>query len=115
MHAKPASIFDEVQTPPLGTFTFRRHVPEDETAPVTDRLQRPQHGLHRVEWATEGVEFHLGHGDWIDLLHTNSFELERLVELYPTEDAAEHPYYSALSLEWAKQWPAEEIWVARKR
>ena len=89
--------------------------PEDETAPVTDRLQRPQHGLHRVEWATEGVEFHLGHGDWIDLLHTNSFELERLVELYPTEDAAEHPYYSALSLEWAKQWPAEEIWVARKR
>jgi hypothetical protein len=33
VHAKPASIFDEVQTPPLGTFTFRRHVPEDETAP----------------------------------------------------------------------------------
>jgi len=48
-------------------------------------------------------------------LHTNSFELERLVELYPEEDAAEHPYYSALSLEWAKKWPAEEIWVAHKR
>ena len=48
-------------------------------------------------------------------LHTNSFELERLVELYPEEDAAEHPYYSALSLEWAKKWPAEEIWMAHKR
>ena len=89
--------------------------PEDENAPVTDRLQRPQYGLHRVKWETEGVEFHLGHGDWIELLYTNSFELERLVELYPEEDAAEHPYYSALSLEWAKQWPAEEIWVAHKR
>jgi SAM-dependent methyltransferase len=89
--------------------------PEDENAPVTDRLQRPQRGLHRVEWATEGVEFHLGHGDWIDLLHTNGFELERLVELYPSEDAAEHPYYSGLPVEWAKKWPAEEIWVGRKR
>jgi SAM-dependent methyltransferase len=92
-----------------------RPVGVDENVLVTDRLERPQYGLHRVEWATEGVEFHLGHGNWIDLLHTNSFELERLVELYPAEDAAEHPYYSGLSLEWAKRWPAEEIWVARKR
>jgi SAM-dependent methyltransferase len=89
--------------------------PEDENAPVTDRLQRPQRGLHRLAWPTEGVEFHLGHGDWIDLLHRNGFEVERLVELYPPDDAAEHPYYSLVPVEWAKQWPAEEIWVARKQ
>ena len=88
---------------------------DDETAAVTDRLQRPQRGLHRVEWETEGVEFHLGHGDWIDLLHSNGFEIERLVELYPSEDAPEHPYYSAVPLEWARRWPAEELWAARKR
>ncbi len=52
--------------------------PDDENASATDRLQRPQRGLHRLEWASEGVEFHLGHGEWIDLLHSNGFELERL-------------------------------------
>jgi SAM-dependent methyltransferase len=89
--------------------------PEDEGAPATERLQRPQRGLHRLEWASEGVEFHLGHGDWIELLRGNGFELERLAELYPPVDAREHPYYTGTTLEWAQRWPAEEIWVARKR
>jgi SAM-dependent methyltransferase len=89
--------------------------PEDENEPTTDRLQRPQRGLCRIDWQTEGVEFHLGHGDWIDLLLVNGFELERLVELYAAEDAPPHPYYSALPVEWARRWPAEEIWAARKR
>jgi SAM-dependent methyltransferase len=107
---------------PGGRLVFLRNstlavlcYPEDENAPASDRLQRPQRGLHRLEWENEGVEFHLGHGDWIDLLHANGFELERLVELYPTDDAREHPYYTGSSLEWARQWPAEEIWAARKR
>jgi SAM-dependent methyltransferase len=88
---------------------------DDETASATDRLQRPQRGLHRLDWDTEGVEFHLGHGEWIDLLRGNSFELERLVEIYAPEDASAHPYYSAVPVEWARRWPAEEIWAARKR
>ena len=62
-------------------------------------------GLHRVEWETEGVEFHLGHGDWIDLLHANGFELERLVELYAPEDAREHRTTTSCRLEWAQRWP----------
>ena len=33
IHTKPASIFDEVETPLLATLTFRRHVPEEETTP----------------------------------------------------------------------------------
>ena len=90
-------------------------MPEDERARATDRLQRSQRGLHRVEWETEGVEFHLGHGEWIDLLHSNGFELERLVELYAADEAREHPYYSGPPVEWARRWPAEEIWAARKR
>jgi SAM-dependent methyltransferase len=87
---------------------------DDETAPVTERLQRPQRGLHRLAWETEGIEFQLGHGDWIDLLRGNGFEVERLVELYPPDNAVEHEYYSAVPVEWARRWPAEEIWSARK-
>jgi SAM-dependent methyltransferase len=84
--------------------------------PATEQLVRPQRGLHRIEWEdTGGVEFHLGHGDWIDLLLANGFEVERLIELYPPDDADDHGYYDFVTAEWARKWPAEEIWTARKR
>ena len=83
--------------------------------PVTNTLVRPQAGLHRIEWPDTGeVEFHLGHGDWIDLLRGSGFELERLVELFAPPHAETHEYYGFVSAEWARQWPAEEIWKARK-
>jgi SAM-dependent methyltransferase len=83
---------------------------------VTEQLQRPQAGLHRIDWPdTHEVEFHLGHGEWIDLLRANGFEVERLVELYAPAESETHAYYGHVTAEWARQWPAEEIWVARKR
>jgi len=85
--------------------------PDDH--PVVETLQRAQKGMHRFEW--DGVEFHLAHGERIDLLRANGFELERLVELYAPPDAKDHPYYDFVSAEWAKRWPAEEIWVCRKK
>jgi ubiquinone/menaquinone biosynthesis C-methylase UbiE len=83
---------------------------------VTERLQRPQRGLGRVEWPdTKEVEFHLPHGELLDLLRANGFDVERLVELYAPEDAKTHEYYGYVTAEWARKWPADEIWVARKR
>jgi len=83
---------------------------------VGEQLARPQFELRRVEWPDTGeVEFQLGHGDWIDLLHANGFEVERLVELYAQPDAEMHTYYKYVTVEWARKWPADEIWVARKR
>ncbi len=80
-----------------------------------ERLHRPQRGLHRIEWEDTGeIEFHLGHGDLIDVLRESGFQLERLVELYAPDDAQTHAYYDYVSAEWARKWPAEEIWVARK-
>jgi SAM-dependent methyltransferase len=84
--------------------------------PVGERLARAQRGLHRIEWPDTGeIEFHLGHGEWIDLLRENGFEIERLIELYAPDDAKTHTYYDYVTPEWAHKWPAEEIWVARKR
>jgi SAM-dependent methyltransferase len=87
-----------------------------DTGDVVDRLMRPQAGMYRYEWPGEiGVEFHLPHGEWIDLLHANDFEVERLIELYAREDSVRHDFYGYVEPEWARKWPAEEIWVARAR
>lgn len=81
---------------------------------TAESLQRPQFGAYRIQWSdAEGTEYHLAHGDWIDLLRASGFEIERLIELKAPESAKEHEYYDYVAPEWARQWPAEEIWVAR--
>jgi SAM-dependent methyltransferase len=85
-------------------------------AGVGEQLVRPQSNLYRTEWPdTHEVEFHLGHSDWIDLLRANGFEIERLVELYAPPDGETHTYYKYVTADWARKWPADEIWVTRKR
>ena len=49
----------------------------------------------------------------IRVLREAGFEIEALHELRPAADATTR--YEWVSLEWARQWPCEEIWVARKR
>jgi SAM-dependent methyltransferase len=79
-------------------------------------LLRPLFGMYRMEWPSEvGVEFHLPHGEWIRLLRAHGFEVEALHELQAPEDAEAHRYYDYVGPDWARQWPSEEIWVARKR
>jgi SAM-dependent methyltransferase len=87
--------------------------PDDDDAPVGTALERPYFGMHRFSW--EGsVEFHLGYGDWIRLLRSNGFEILDLIELRAPEGARESHHAGLPSLEWARSWPSEEIWRARK-
>jgi SAM-dependent methyltransferase len=81
-----------------------------------ERLVRPQFGMRRFEWPgeDEGVEFHLPHGEWIRLLRRHGFTVEALHELQAPPDAVTHPYYDFVTADWARRWPSEEIWVARK-
>ena len=51
---------------------------------------------------------------WIELLRANGFEVERLIEVQAPPDAETHEFYAYVTAEWARQWPAEDIWVARK-
>ena len=71
-------------------------------------------GMHRLEWADGGVEFHLGHGDMFRALKTAGFVVEDLVELFAADDAETHEYYDFVTADWARKWPVEEIWAARK-
>jgi SAM-dependent methyltransferase len=84
---------------------------------VGEKLLRPQFGMHRMEWPgeDEGVEFHLGHGDMVRLLRDSGFEVEGLWEIQASDSAEDHRYYDFVSAEWARKWPAEEVWKARKR
>jgi len=89
-------------------------VPDEDGVPSTDRLLRSQFGMHRFEWPDDSsVEFHLGHGDWVRLLRANDFEVEDLIELRPPADARSD--YSFVTVEWARRWPCEEVWRARRR
>jgi hypothetical protein len=56
----------------------------------------------------------MSHGDWIHVLRDNDFEVLALAELFAPDDATGHEYYP-WDPEWAKKWPWEEIWKARKR
>ena len=106
---------------PDGRLVFMTNSPlavlcSPDTGDVVDRLMRPQKGMYRYEWPGEvGVEFHLPHGDWIDLLRASGFEIERLIEVYARDDSKRHDFYGWVTPEWARQWPPEEIWTARKR
>jgi SAM-dependent methyltransferase len=95
---------------PLAVMCF----PEADGEPVGERLQRPYFGMHRVQWpGDDGVEFHLPHGELVALLRRSGFEIEALVEVRPSADATTR--FPHATVEWARQWPYEELWKVRKR
>jgi SAM-dependent methyltransferase len=109
---------------PRGRLVFLTNSPlvilcSPDSGPADARLHRPQFGMHRYEWPSEGddegVEFHLPHGELIRLLRETGFEVEALHELEAPAEAETHDYYDFVSADWARRWPSEEIWVARKR
>jgi SAM-dependent methyltransferase len=84
--------------------------------PADQRLHRPQFGTHRIAPSgEEGVEYHPAHGEWIAILRANAFDVEALFELRAPPDARDDADYPYVSAEWARKWPSEEIWVARRR
>jgi SAM-dependent methyltransferase len=85
----------------------------DDGTPTDEVLKRPQANMHRFEWAdSDGIEFHLSHGDQIRLLHESGFAIDDLIEVYARPGAASA--YTWASAEWAAKWPVEEIWKATK-
>ena len=84
--------------------------------PAGTELLRPYFGMHRTTWPDDSsVEFHLPHGEWIRVLREAGFDVERLIEIQVPEGAKADARWSYVTPEWARQWPAEEAWIARKR
>lgn len=88
--------------------------PDEDGTPPGDQLLRPHFRPPRFEWPDdEGVEFHLPHGAMLRLLRASGFEVEDLIEIQAPEGATTRaPVHSP---EWARRWPTEEVWKARRR
>jgi ubiquinone/menaquinone biosynthesis C-methylase UbiE len=79
-----------------------------------DRLVCDYFADERVEFAgDDAIEFHLTHGSWVDMLRETGFTLERLIETRPQSQISPR-FGDFVSSPWARRWPSEEVWVARK-
>jgi SAM-dependent methyltransferase len=81
---------------------------------LTESFQRDYFGLHRIDDPEGYVEFELPYGEWIRLFRSNGFAVVDLVEIQPPEGAVS-TYRTEEETAWARRWPMEQIWVARKR
>ncbi|MGZ8579618.1 MAG: class I SAM-dependent methyltransferase, partial [Actinomycetota bacterium] len=108
---------------PGGSLVFLCHsyvsmltFPEVEDAPASESLQRAHFGMHRFDWedGDGSIEFAIPHGEMIRLLRSSGLEVVDLVELRAPDDAVTPEGSVLATAEWSRQWPIEEIWVARK-
>ena len=84
----------------------------EETDVVGPKLERDYFGLHRLD-EDEAFTYQLQYGAWIRLLGSNGFVVEDLIEPRPAPDAIS-TYWEESELDWARRWPSESIWKARK-
>ncbi|HSV66392.1 MAG TPA: class I SAM-dependent methyltransferase [Mycobacteriales bacterium] len=84
-----------------------------DEGPAVDRLVRPQEEIRRLAWPGEGIDFHLGHGEWTRLLRECGFVVDELIEVFAPATTMRTPEY--LTFEWARRWPAEDVWLATRR
>ena len=97
-----------------NSFLLTLCLPEEDGVAETERLLRPAFGMSRLEWPGDcSVEFHPSHGEWISLLRRSGFEIEEMLDVYPPAESTTR--YKFVTLEWARRWPCEEVWKARKR
>lgn len=90
----------------LLTLCMRDDAPADRT------LRRSQFGLSRIEEQSGAVTFQLPHGPMIRLLRDSGFVVEDLLEVQPSPAAPTD--FDYVDLDWARQWPSEEVWKARR-
>jgi SAM-dependent methyltransferase len=85
-----------------------------EQGPAGDQLVRNLFGLHRVTWPdNDGVEFYLPHGERIRLLRSCGLVVEDLIEVQAPPNTASD-FAGRIPLDWARRWPTEEVWSARR-
>jgi SAM-dependent methyltransferase len=77
-----------------------------------DRLLRDYFGAGMFDWGEGTVDFHLTYGGWIRCFRRSGLVVDDLIELLPPAGAT--TTYDFVPHEWARRWPAEEIWIVRK-
>jgi SAM-dependent methyltransferase len=86
---------------------------DEATDAITRELRIGYFEMGRFDTPEGGVDFQLPQGEWVRLFRRHGFVIEDLIELRPPEGATT-TYAGFVPLEWARRWPAENIWKARK-
>jgi SAM-dependent methyltransferase len=81
---------------------------------VVESLQRPYFRLRIADEGGGAATYELADGEWIRLLRRNGFDIEALLELRPSETATS-TYTDYVPYAWARNWPGEHLWKARRR
>ena len=79
----------------------------------TERLELDYWGLHQLDEPGEPTSFQLPYGEWIRLFGESGFAVESLIELRPPASAIS-TYRDETDHRWARRWPMEHIWRARR-
>jgi len=85
---------------------------EKDPDPPGRVLELPYFGMHSQDVGEEGVNYNLPYGEWIRLFREHGLVVEDLVEIQAPEGAPDD--VSGRPREWARRWPAEHFWKARK-
>jgi SAM-dependent methyltransferase len=86
----------------------------DPDAPVTRKLHAKWFGARAFDWGDGTIDFQIPHGEWIGLFREHGLVVEDLLELRAPKRATS-TYADYVDHDWARRWPAEEIWRVRKR
>jgi SAM-dependent methyltransferase len=106
---RPGGLLAFSQATPLLYLTWDERRQRQDT-----RLHRSYFGLGRLDLGDGTVDFQLPHGEWFHLFGAHGLLVEDLIELRPGEDATT-TYDDFAPHDWARRWPAEQIWKVRKR
>ena len=102
---------------PGGLLAFSRSSPfvavtEGDDERVHPELTRDYFGLHERDYG-DVVTYELPYGEWIRLFRDNGLVVEDLIEPRPAADAVS-TYWDEEERDWARRWPSEYMWKARK-
>jgi hypothetical protein len=87
---------------------------DDAREQQTRKLHIDYAQLGRMALDEGTIDWVLPPGAWIRVLRANGLEVEGLVELCASEGAST-TYVEFAPPKWARRWPAEWIWKARRR
>lgn len=101
----------------LGNHPFVMLCQDHSTDDPADRtLRNAYFGLHRIDWddgEDRGTEFSLPISEWFALFQRVGFDVVAFHEIRAPDDASGTFFFA--TADWAREFPAEQAWVLRKR